>query len=435
MPNFGVVSFDLIITKTSVDPNTGERKIRMSASDTGWDAFDERMSLELFNNFIARIKSKNIPAVFKSAIKEKSGWDGGMPYASISHYKSGIDGKNIPADIISVYVDGRVLKSVAVVRDNALGNALWKSLMDDKAGTSKFTDKIRVSIGFIDLKHSHGNFVFERDTLVKECPLCKNNSGDKTYLDGILVHEAFTRKPANPRTDVEVLRMSEILTREQDASSIVGELAAQELEVNKSVIDDALVEKAAPVEDSPKDEEMEGEHPTGCECESCAAKKKKSVVEEPVAVKTEIVKTELEVAFDALVAGIEQNKSLPKEEALRAIQTQFDALGAAVQKSFPDPVQNEIQKSDPGIGILLEELRSVVGAVSSLQAEIKTLSGEVAIMKSQATIQSQGTKQAAPTPRTVQVERSQANQLEEGFARLQSGKGLSIHQLVEKTTF
>jgi len=57
------------------------------------------------------------------------------------------------------------------------------------------------------------------------------------------VHLAFTRVPANPRTQVEVLRMSdEIETKKQDAESIIGDLA-EEL-VDKSLIDDeALVVK------------------------------------------------------------------------------------------------------------------------------------------------------------------------------------------------
>src|SRR3972149_9631715 len=103
--------FSMAIIKASI-PDKASRKMKLSmvSSDTGEDSYAERMSLELFNDFSNRIeKSLPVPEPFDSVICEE-GWCGGLPYPSISHYKSGA-GSNVPGDIDKVYVDGEKLKS------------------------------------------------------------------------------------------------------------------------------------------------------------------------------------------------------------------------------------------------------------------------------------------------------------------------------------
>jgi hypothetical protein len=418
---YSLSNFQMNVVKTSISPS-GERKIRLSASDTGEDVFEERMSLELFSNFIRRIEQP-VEGVWKSVLTEKSGWSGGMPYTSVSHYPSGVDGKNVPADVVSVYVDGHVLKSIAVVRNTPLGDALWESLRADADGTSDYDDKVRVSIGFIDLKHRHGDFIFERKTLADKCPMCQNGVGNKTYLDGILVHEAFTRVPANPRTDVEVEKMaSKIKTVKDDAESIVGKVQAEELEVNKSTAlpEDVLVVKSEePAEEVPAEEPVvekaEMKEDEEEQDEEYKEKKKKGKKED-----APVEKSEIEQAFDILQEQIEQHKSLPRQEALEKIQPAFDALGAAVQGQFVEPELKSITATiDPALN---EVLTSIANSVNGLVEKVNTLSDEVTIIKSQRV--AAPVVDETPKPRNLQVNRAITNE---------PLKPLSIQQLADRS--
>lgn len=235
--------FSMSVAKIGFDKDVQQRYVLLSASDTNPDLSEERMSMELFNDFIERIQNQTpIPEPFKDAICER-GWCGGQPYVSISHYKSA-GGKNVPGEIVKSFIDGNYFKSRAILYDTPLGKAVFKSLNDDEKGTSQFEDKVRVSIGFLDLVHAHGDFLFERKSLTDVCPKCAEGEGNKEYRRGILVHEAFTRKPMNPRTDVEVEKMA-ILTKKDDAASIIGEdiLNEMDLETKSNVdeLDDVIV--------------------------------------------------------------------------------------------------------------------------------------------------------------------------------------------------
>lgn len=231
-----VPEFSMRLTK-SVYGKDNVMRVQMVASDTEADSFEERMSLELFNNFIAR-RNQPVPADFADVVCEES-WNGGDPYLSIAHYRAGKDKKNTPGMVEESFIDGNYFKSKAMITDNDLGRAIFKAINDDLYKNSDRSDKIRVSIAFLDLKHKHGDLVFERNSKADRCPLCEMGVGDKTYLDGYLVHEAFTRVPANPRTSVEIQKMADqILTKKDDARSIVGDLA------------DALVDKSRLSDDS-----------------------------------------------------------------------------------------------------------------------------------------------------------------------------------------
>jgi hypothetical protein len=233
--------FSMSVSKVAFDKATQERHITLVASDTDPDLADEKMSKHLFQDFVNRIEQEiPIPEEFRSAICEEN-WCGGQPYLSISHYKSA-GGKNVPGEIRVSYVDGNRFKSKAVLHDTVLGKAVFKSLNDDLMGKSEFDDRVRVSIGFLDLAHKHGDFLFERKSLTDVCPKCAEGEGNKEYWEGVLVHEAFTRKPMNPRTDVEVQKMA-IMTKKDDAESIVGEEVLKELDLESKsqVADEELI--------------------------------------------------------------------------------------------------------------------------------------------------------------------------------------------------
>ncbi len=243
-----LAEFSMAIVKASYDKqNGGVMRFRAVASDTEPDLYGESMSPELFQDFTDRIEHNiPIPEAFKSAICEDT-WCGGLPYPSISHFKAGPGGSNVPGSLEKVYVDGNRLKSEGVLSDSDLGRAVFKALLDDLYAKKSNVDHkpVRISIGFLDLQHSHVgngmNYTYERKNLTDPCPMCLQNIGGKVYQKGVLVHLAFTRVPVNPRTEAEVERsMSDaIVTKQDDAASIIGKDLADIL-VDKSQAGDSV---------------------------------------------------------------------------------------------------------------------------------------------------------------------------------------------------
>lgn len=248
-----IVEMSMRISKASYnksEPNA----MRWTAidSDVEDDLYHEKMSPELYKDFVTRIENKTpIPAPFDQVICEGSDWCGGTPYLSIAHYKAGTSRKNVPGDVESVFIDGNRLKSKGILHNNDLGRAVWEKLREDMYIKEKSVNPehlpIRISIGFLDLEHKHlgqaTDFTFVRKNVGEICPLCAQGIGGKIYTKGQLVHLAMTRVPVNPRTEMSVERsMDEIQTKRQDAESIVGKLA-DELE-EKSIPGDMLVVRA-----------------------------------------------------------------------------------------------------------------------------------------------------------------------------------------------
>lgn len=248
-----VQEFSMAIVKSVYDKENQVMRWRAVASDVDADLYDERMSTELFADFTSRIKSKaSVPEPFNEIICEDS-WCGGMPYLSVAHYKSGDKSMNVPGKIDEdgIYVDGTRLKAKGTLYDNPMGMATFKSLCDDLY--SKKSDPnhnpVRISIGFLDLQHKHTaeaggqEYTFTRTDVGQICPLCAQGIGNKIYTQGQLVHLAMTRVPVNPRTAMEVDKSMDIITKKDDAKSIIGELA-EELEEKSQAMDNILVIKA-----------------------------------------------------------------------------------------------------------------------------------------------------------------------------------------------
>lgn len=250
--NSEIVDFSMAITKASYDKfNAVPRHWRAVDSDTDKDLYEEQMSTELFKDFTDRINNNTpVPEAFKSVICEDS-WCGGMPYLSIAHYKAGESAKNVPGKVESIYVDGNRLKSKGTLDDTELGRKVFESLCEDaikqKSGEQDHLP-VRISIGFLDLQHKHTakqggqEFVFTRSTVGQICPLCEQGIGGKIYLKGQLVHLALTRVPVNPRTEMVAEKSMDILTKKDDAKSIIKELA-DELD-ERSLAEGTLVVRA-----------------------------------------------------------------------------------------------------------------------------------------------------------------------------------------------
>lgn len=249
--NSEVVEFSMSITKASYNTSdlNAPRHWRAVDSDTDADLYEEKMSTELFHDFVDRINNNTpVPEAFKSIICEDS-WCGGMPYLSIAHYKAGNGAKNVPGKVEAIYVDGNRLKSKGTLYDTPLGRQVFASLCEDsmkhKSGDNTH-QPVRISIGFLDLQHKHTapqggqEYIFTRSAVGQICPLCEQGIGGKIYLKGQLVHLALTRVPVNPRTEMVAEKsMDAIITKKDDARSIIKELA-DELD-EKSLADGTLV--------------------------------------------------------------------------------------------------------------------------------------------------------------------------------------------------
>lgn len=394
----GLAEFSMAITKATM--KDGVMRFRSVNSDIDEDYYGERMSKELFQDFIAHIENNDpIPEPFKSVIAEPD-WDGGMPYLSIAHYKSGEGRKNVPGEPSNVYLDGKALKSTGILYDTPLGRAVFKSLQKDLV--EKRDDKIRVSIGFLDTEHTHGDkYTFTRKSLTDKCPLCKEGVGDKIYKKGHLVHLALTRVPANPRTDVEVEKS--MTTKREDAESIIeDEEVIKGLDL-KSQAEDVLVIKS----DNPDDEQAEDKKKKkkdGKE-EMDEMHKEMSVAEpvvEPVAENTVFTEpapveaavtqtptpvyepTPVEQAFVNLKSKIVNIKSqgLTGDKALAELQSDFDKIGEVIKAEFtPAPTPEEVAAKtlETTLRSLLGEMlpAALASTVAPIQSELESLKSEL----------------------------------------------------------
>ena len=427
----------LAITKVSVDKaEGGVMRWRAVASDTSPDLYAEKMSSELFDDFVGRIETKSqVPEPFNKVLDE--GWTGGMPYISISHYKSGTGSKNVPGMPEKIYRDGDRLKAVGTLHDNPLGHAVFKSLCEDLyTEKAKDVGKIRISIGFLDLEHKHlgegtsPDFLFTRSNLTDSCPMCQEGIGNKVYTKGQLVHLALTRVPVNPRTDMEVDKAMGIKTKLDDAESIVGKELSETLEEKSLVQSDAIVIKAdsESIEEKAKkvvdpDESSEGEVGfTDNPAEEAAEMKKKKdammgkakiaadkqseelTYDEPDEEKREQRRNRpagersmLENSFESLEAKIVEMKSqgVPAETALREIQPLFSAFGEQVKKSFDVPTPSTEASSE--LSVLTAAVKSLAESMSTFQQSVST---DIATLRAQ--VVTKATQNLnAPEPRSI----------------------------------
>lgn len=359
-----IAEMSLVVTKASFDksepdPNK-KRRITMTNSDVHPDLYREEMSLELFSEFTKHIQNNDpLPEPFREALCE-DGWCGGMPYLSIAHYHSGRDAKNVPGMPESVYIDGKQLKSKAYLYDNPMGRRLFDALCaDEEARKSKVDgyEPVRVSIGFLDLEHEHvvegKSFVFTRTGLGQKCALCADGVGGKIYKKGYLIHLAATRKPVNPRTEMGLEEKSmDIITKQDDAASIVGEDLAKELEQRSlTIADESIVIRSEETPSTPepvktdletvKSEILDEVRKLFSEFQAKPVVEE-SKMEQEVKSHVEDEKKEEEVkeeeksipAVSPLDAQFEALKSALAGGKVADVQAVFNALGQEVEKSF-----------------------------------------------------------------------------------------------------
>ena len=420
IPKAEVTRFSMAITRTSYDKLTNTRRWKAVASDTGDDTYNDNMTLELYEDFLQRIESKELPPEsFRSDF-----WDGGMPYLSVSHYLD-LNGKGVPGPTDAVYVDGRVeagrgkLKASGRFDDTPIGKACFQSISKDLDAKSNIPDdeKIRISIAFLDWKHKHksNGYVFDHtESKSVICPECLRELIDdeyegKEFLRGQLVHLALTREPVNKRTKMEVRSMT---TQKEDAESIVGEEIAEELEEEKAKIvdksevsdndpeivvksedDKPLVEEAKQDKKKKDDEEEEDDEDDKKKKKKKEEKSKVEKAEVAVILDTsdvmkvlEEIKSDLavepvpvhplDVAVAELKSVYDEAVELPNsQEALQMIQEPFEALMLVIQSGV---AKTESEEEDE-----TTEDGAVAKAIAALAQELGLLRAEVSTMKSQ----------------------------------------------------
>lgn len=385
-----IAEFSMSIVKAT--SKNGEMAWRSVNSDVEEDFFGEKMSLELFADFDKHIKdNEKIPAVFRDAICEED-WCGGMPYLSVAHYKSGKDRVNVPGEIKNVYVDGKALKSTGTLFETPLGKSVYKSLKKDL--TEKANIPVRISIGFLDTEHSHGErFTFVRESMNDKCPLCKDGIGDKIYKKGHLVHLALTRVPANPRTEME-LEQKSMTTKLEDAKSVIQDEEVEKTLDLKSLAEDVLVVKAKkPVED--EEEVEDGEETDG-------KKKKNPFVKESTVVSEA---TAVEKSFIALQERIAMLKSqgVSGDAALNETQKSFEDLANVIKAEFTvPPSPEEVAKQNMAEIVrsaLSEMLPQALAQISASQVEVAALKSEMAELRALTQSPKLIRKEETPQPR------------------------------------
>lgn len=345
-------------------------------SDIDEDLYGENMSLSLYQDFVRRIEDNiPVPEAFQDVICEDA-WCGGMPYLSIAHFKAGTDKKNVPGEPISVFIDGRRLKSKGVLYNNDLGRKTFDALCDDlyKKKSDPTHLPVRISIGFLDLEHKHlpdaegQEFIFTRSAVGQICPLCASGIGGKIYTKGQLIHLAMTRVPVNPRTEMVAERSMDIKTKRDDAESIVGDLA-NELE-EKSIASDLIVVRSEEVgsEPTPSPSEIQScynPNDGGWDSECIASIMDKYMPdirkELGVPVKSETVPDGL---LDVVVANIYKSfgREMPVVEAV--METKVEVVEKTAVAETPAPVE-EVKPE-----VVVAELSPVEKAFASLKDAI-----------------------------------------------------------------
>jgi hypothetical protein len=250
---------DLYITRVAPDKD-GRKRWYATSSGVKRDAYGEWMTIDLFRDFIQRIK-KNEPA---PELFASPSWKGGHPYLGVAHYLD-MDGFGIVGDTEKEYIDGSTFKARGYFRDTPLAEAAYGTIKRDIEAGIPPEQRTRISIAFVDWGHDHGpHGAFQRRSLVDHCDLCERGVGEKHYRAGQLVHLALTRMPAYNDTEIALEERS-MTSKRGDAASIVGDEMAEELErrarklTERAIDPGAIVMKAEDAAATPPSAPAEGE--------------------------------------------------------------------------------------------------------------------------------------------------------------------------------
>ncbi len=438
MENQIIHEFPMLISKASL--YNGEMRWSAVNSDTDWDLYGERMTLELYKGMIAKIKSNVPPPEPFAALVISDYWKGGMPYLSIAHYSDG-NGSAVPGEVRELFIDGNQLKAKGTLHDTKLGLAVWKSLKQDEINYKNDldTDRIRISIAFLDLAHRHGEdgAIFRRKSFTDVCPECQRGVGEKIYLDGYLVHLALTRVPVNPRTIIQedvMTKKAKPTTKFDDAASVLGDegladaVAKSGLEMKSDVLvemsetpapEETPVTEPVQVEETlsvtksqladmvqdmvskaltAKSADADADEEDMSEEDKMKAKKEKMAEKSDTVSDVPVTKSALDLAVDGLYNVVNSviGKAGTAEEKLQAIQPTLEEVGLAIVSVVKSSVGDIPIAPVPANDAVLEAIQSLKSDVSNQIDGIRT---EVATIKAQVTNTPPANR--VPAPRSI----------------------------------
>ena len=223
MPELG-----MYFTKASLHED-GSMHWAATVTDTGVDNHGERVDKSFFGNAIKHSEEFGI-----------------LPYMCVSHFDfadKGIpDNKWITGPTLAIFEDGERFKAKGTFEGTILAKAAFEAIQNDIKEDTPHDDRVRISMGFYD-----------RTKEEEKSEATEDGNSRRVYKDGIIKHFALTRVPVLPRTEVEAWKEMSMTTKREDATSIVGEELAEELEgyakqVGKSETEEQLVVKAEEVE-------------------------------------------------------------------------------------------------------------------------------------------------------------------------------------------
>jgi len=232
-----LVELSLAITKATMLKD-GTMRWQAVASTTEPDKRQEQTTLALFEDVIERaITGKSVDWLPAPR----------MPFLGLSHY-SDLDGFGEAGSTEKMYIDGNRLKVSGTFNDNEVGKAMFEAVLAERALIQKgetVEQPIRISAGWWDISHKHGDFVFERKSLYDKCSMCMK-SMPREFLKGQADHWAGTRVPVNEQTSIGLEEKS-MATKAEDAASIVGDDLAKELDKKEK----AKLTKKSEVDNNP----------------------------------------------------------------------------------------------------------------------------------------------------------------------------------------
>ena len=361
----------MYITKATQDGRT-MRWVAVN-SDTDPDSYGEQMSYRLYINMLEKIeKGIPVPEVFRNEVCSKY-WEGGMPYLSVSHYPD-LNGDAVPGQPIELFVDGdekrSKLKAKGILFDSPLGHSVFRALKEDKVKNPE--NKIRISIGFLDLAHQHGEngTLFVRDSLLSTCQECKDGVEDKIYVDGYLVHLALTRVPVNKRTEMALEEKSMTtkakVTRKGDAASIVGKDLAEEIDSkNKVERSDLLVEMSeAPVEETAVEPVVESE---------VEAPVEKAETEKPEVVEEKNLDAGYSLPYGGAVSMKEAKKA---QEAKAEMFHVMDMFSMFQQVAWNIIDRGDVTDKKSAFATAVDEFKSMLAAKAMVEFSVSSVEEE-----------------------------------------------------------
>lgn len=192
-------SFPMRITKATI--RDGGMYFQGVVSDDDWDYEDERLDISIFHDFQHRLDAERHKADYEP------------PFVGLSHYGRFRDRSGERGVIEDVWNHDGIFKADGWFNDDPLSKWCFEVVRDEleRSGKGEKIDKpVRFSIAFLP----------EETT---------EEGGRTVYLKGILDHVALTRVPVNPRTGFTQVTEKSMTTKREDALSIVGEDAPEEV--------------------------------------------------------------------------------------------------------------------------------------------------------------------------------------------------------------